>query len=104
MEPMLASGAADETIKLWDVASRQNIATLEGHTSWVRSVSFSPDGRTLASGSRDETIKLWDVASRQNIATLEGHTSWVQSVSYTPDGANPCFRVKRLHDQAVGCI
>ena len=80
-------GLADDTIKLWDVASRQNIAILIGHTDWVSSVSFSPDGKTLASGSEDNTIKLWDVVTRQIIATLEGHTGTVLSVSFSPDGA-----------------
>ena len=48
----LASGSSDDTVKLWDVATRTNIATLEGHTSALgHSVSFSPDGTTLASGS-----------------------------------------------------
>ena len=86
---MLASGAFDNTIKLWDVASRQNIATLEGHRSWVWSVSLSPDGGLLASGSSDGTIKLWDVASRQNIATLTGSDSApaaILSVAFSPDG------------------
>ncbi len=82
----LASGAADRTIRLWDVASRRNIATLTGH-DWVWSVAFSPDGATLASsGSEDTEIQLWDVESRQNIATLEGHISWVLSVAFSPDG------------------
>ena len=83
---MLASGSEDGTIKLWDVASRQNIVTLRGHTRRVRFVSYSPDGKVLASGSYDRTIKLWDVASRQNIATLRGHTDYVYSVSFSPDG------------------
>ena len=82
----LASGSNDNTVKLWDVATRTNIATLEGHTSAVRSVAFSPDGTTLASGSYDETVKLWNVATRTNIATLEGHTNVVRSVSFSPDG------------------
>ena len=50
----------DGTILLWDVSSREEIATLEGHTAGVSSVVFLPDGATLASGSDDGTILLWD--------------------------------------------
>jgi WD40 repeat protein len=57
----LASGSADQTIKLWDVATGKVQATLKEHTDMVGSVAFSPDGKTLASGSLDNTIKLWDV-------------------------------------------
>ena len=60
--------------------------TLEGHTGWVLSVSFSPDGTLIASGSSDDTVKLWDVATGTNIATLQGHTDDVTSVSFSPDG------------------
>ena len=82
----LASGSADDTIRLWDVGSGRQIAILEGHRDWVHSVSFSPDGRTLASGSADDTIRLWDVGSGRQIAVLEGHTSLILSVSFSPDG------------------
>ena len=83
---LLASGSLDNTVKLWDVANRRNIATLKGHTRVVTAVSFSPDGALLVSGSDDGTIKLWDVASRRNIATLKGHRNWVGSVVFSPDG------------------
>ena len=59
---LLASvGDNDSTIKLWDVATGKERATLKGHKHDVMSVAYSPDGKTLASGSADKTIKLWDV-------------------------------------------
>jgi Uncharacterized protein with protein kinase and helix-hairpin-helix DNA-binding domains, COG4248 len=62
------------------------VRTLKGHTHWVWSVSFSPDGRLLASGSEDNTIKLWRVSDGLEVRTLTGHTDAVDSVSFSPDG------------------
>jgi WD40 repeat protein len=59
----LASGSADRTVKLWDVANRKCTATLTSHYNGVRSVAFSPDGQALATGGEDGTVKLWDVAA-----------------------------------------
>ena len=59
---MLASGLADGTVKLWDVVTSTDIATLEGHTVECLSLVFSPDGTMLASGSYDGTVKLWDTS------------------------------------------
>jgi WD40 repeat protein len=60
--------------------------TLKGHTAFVWSLAFSPDGKTLASGSADKTIKLWDVAMGKEQATLMGHTEPLLSVAFSPDG------------------
>ncbi|PHM05741.1 WD40 repeat domain-containing protein [Nostoc sp. 'Peltigera malacea cyanobiont' DB3992] len=42
-----------------DIAKLFSVLTLDNHSDWVHSVTFSPDGKTLVSGSRDMTIKLW---------------------------------------------
>ena len=73
----------DGTVELWDVATKQNIATLQVIAT---SVAFSLDGTLLASGTLDGTVELWDVATKQNIATLQRHTYWVWSVAFSPDG------------------
>ena len=82
----LIAGTGDGAILWWDLATRAELPTLEGHRNRVHSLAFSPDGSTLASGSYDETIRLWDVASREEIATL-GHTLAVSSVVFSPDGS-----------------
>ena len=51
------------SIRLWEVATGENIQTFWGHTSDVQDLAFSPDGELLASSSYDGTILLWDVKS-----------------------------------------
>lgn len=58
---LLASGAGDYTIKLWNVQTKTEIASMIGHTNYVRSIVFNKHGTILASGSHDNTIKLWNI-------------------------------------------
>src|ERR1041384_4651134 len=55
---LVASGSADNTVRLWDAETGRELRRLAGHTAYVRAVAFSPDGRTLASGSNDGSVRL----------------------------------------------
>jgi WD40 repeat protein/tRNA A-37 threonylcarbamoyl transferase component Bud32 len=83
---ILASGSDDKTIKLWNLGTQKKIFTLAGHSGWIWSVAFSPDGQILASGSADKTIKLWNLLTGKEIRTLKGHTAGVASVAFSTDG------------------
>jgi WD40 repeat protein len=77
-------------IKLWDVATGKQRATLQWHTTEF-CVAFSPDGKTLAAGGAALSlphigIKLWDVATGKEMASLQVPEGVVRSVAYSPDG------------------
>lgn len=57
-----------------------------GHTDYINSVAFSPDGKTLATASVDRSVKLWDVATSKETRTLAGHTEVVDQVVFSLDG------------------
>jgi serine/threonine protein kinase/predicted RNA-binding Zn-ribbon protein involved in translation (DUF1610 family) len=77
-------GLAQATI--WDVASKQQVGKLIGHTRPILGVCYSPDGKTIATGANDMTVRLWDAASGKCIKTLAGHKAWVESVVFSADG------------------
>jgi WD40 repeat protein len=58
-------------IKLMDLRTRKITASLEGYRGGIRSVAFSPDGKTLLSGDSDWTVYLWDISPPEQPAHPE---------------------------------
>ena len=103
----LASGANDDTIKLWDRSTGHVLRTLYGHSSNVNTLAVSLDGKLLASGSgdmtskreiptfkrggivggaRDNTVRIWDIQTGREIKTLRGHELPIGAVAFGTDG------------------
>ena len=79
------TGSADQTAKLWDVATGREIRTFAGHADQIKCIALSHDGTRLATASYDLTIRLWDVATGQELIALKGHTDFVVFVAFSAD-------------------
>ncbi len=75
----------DKTIGLWEVRSGQSRGSIIGHTDWVGSLAFSPDG-LLASASHDKTVRVWNVDTGEEMGCFRGHDSVVDPLAFSSDG------------------
>jgi WD40 repeat protein/tetratricopeptide (TPR) repeat protein len=79
------SGSEDQTIRLWDLASGEEVRRFGGSLGMVLSVAALPDGRHALSGSFDRMMRLWDLETGVELHRFEGHTDWVEAVAALPD-------------------
>jgi WD40 repeat protein len=81
------SGGGEGAVRIWDVATGQVRATLEGHAGQVTAVAVAPDGSWLATGGGDGAVRIWDVATSQRRTILTGHDRKVTAVAVAPDAS-----------------
>ncbi len=82
---ILATGAGNGTVRLWQVDTGERIGLLQGRTA-LYSLVFSPDSKLLAGGADNGTVRLWQVDDGERLDTLKGQKKRVRSVAFSPDG------------------
>ncbi len=81
---LAVSSRKDNTIQIWDVPNRKTRCRLEGHTTAVYSLAFSPDNKTVITSGwtyKDVTIRLWDTMTGAELASFSGQGA----VAFAPD-------------------
>ena len=93
----------DYTVQVWDATNGSNVFTYKGHSSYVNSVAWSPDGKRIASVSWD--VQIWDAADGGNVFTYNGGQYGVGSVAWSSDGkriASTSYKTVQVWDAADG--
>lgn len=85
-DSLIASGASDRTIRLWNANSAQAIdPILRGHAGdHISSVVFSQDGRLLVTGGDDMTIRLWDLQKVRTLVTAQRERNSMAMLAFAP--------------------
>lgn len=79
------AGIEETNLQSWNLATGRKQRGFEGHTSVVKAVTISSDGRWGVSGSDDHTVRLWDMVSGRCLRVFEGHTHYVSGVRLSLD-------------------
>ncbi len=87
-EALGAPISEDNTLRLWNLETGEQVQVFEGHSDGIWSAAVSPDGERLLSGGIDQSVRLWDINTGEQILLMEGHESWVIEVVFLPDGTS----------------
>ncbi|KAI9323627.1 WD40-repeat-containing domain protein [Dichotomocladium elegans] len=117
---ILWTGSWDKTIKKWDTVTGECLATLVGHTDFVKSLVLV--GKWLYSGSSDMQIRQWDTETLACTAVLKNHSRGIESLAVDQSGkylyaassdrcvtrwdisTGKCIAKYEDHDTSVYCV
>ena len=74
-------------MRLIDADSGIQLKSLGGHTDWVVSVAFSPDGTRGLSGSRDGTVRLWNLETSELIREFRPNLGPIKTAIFSGDAS-----------------
>jgi len=83
----LIASADNGEVVFWNRDTGESLTpAIKAHSTYIRSLDFSPDGMMLATGSMDHTVKLWNTETWQQQGNPINCNAEVYSVRYSPSG------------------
>ncbi|ORY36344.1 WD40 repeat-like protein [Rhizoclosmatium globosum] len=76
----------DQTWRLWDSETTQELLLQEGHSREVFAIGFQGDGALVATAGYDAIGRVWDLRSGRSIMVLQGHVKPILSLDWSPNG------------------
>ncbi|KAG0267246.1 Pre-mRNA-processing factor 19 [Mortierella polycephala] len=106
---LFGTGTADSAVKIWDVRSKEAVASFEGHTGAVKTMTFSENGYLMAAAGEDNEVSIWNLRTLEIVQKLKvadqgviNALAWDQSGTYLGVGGTDIriFKVKSWQELA----
>jgi serine/threonine protein kinase len=85
-KPILASGSADKTLKIWNLETLDRVRTYRGHRDYITAVALAAGGKDIASASLDGKVRIWSTRSNRLTRSLSGHDGRASALAFAPSG------------------
>ena len=82
----VVTASADETARVWDGVTGEELTRFEGHAGAVTWASWNPAGTRILTASEDGTARVWDAATSTELIRFDTHTAAVTCAVWSPDG------------------
>ncbi len=84
---ILAQGASDGSIHLWDVVTNTETQVLVGHEFGISAMAFSPDGKLLASADFEGNTIVWNMETYEQVNQFEhAPPNSINDLAFSLDG------------------
>jgi WD40 repeat protein/serine/threonine protein kinase len=97
----LVTGSRDQSAKIWEVETGNELFDLKGHTGAVVYVAFSTDGKRIVTVTQDGSVKNWDPETGKELEVALQPVDTVRSISSSPDGKR---KVMTRHDESNAAV
>lgn len=84
-ESKVLTRSDDNTVRIWDADSTEQLAILRGHEKSITSMAWSKDESKVLTASMDNTARIWEAATGEELVAFRGHTDGLEGAKWNAD-------------------